>query len=139
MGEPAPPELLFYDGGCGLCHRAVLFVLRFDPQGRQFRFAPLGGPTFQEKLQGVDAQGLPDSIVVLTNAGAVLTRSSAMLHILRRLGGIWAPLGAMLRLVPRGLRDGAYDFVARVRHRLFARPKDACPLLPPALRARFLP
>lgn len=138
MAEPPPPELLFYDGDCGLCHRAVLFVLRHDPEGTRFRFAPLGGDAFKEKVTGQAAPDPPDSIVLLTNEGALLTRSGATVHILRRLGGMWGVLGAFLRLVPRPLRDAGYDFVARIRHRLFSRPKDACPLIPPALRARFL-
>ena len=32
----------------------------------------------------------------------------------------------------------AYDGVARVRLRLFARPTTACPMVPPHLRDRFL-
>ena len=41
--------------------------------------------------------------------------------------------------VPNVLADIAYDGVAAVRHRLFTRPTDACPILPPALRSRMLP
>ncbi|HZH02738.1 MAG TPA: DCC1-like thiol-disulfide oxidoreductase family protein [Myxococcaceae bacterium] len=40
--DASDSDILFYDGGCGLCHRAVRFVLARDPAGR-FRFAPLGG------------------------------------------------------------------------------------------------
>jgi hypothetical protein len=36
------------------------------------------------------------------------------------------------------LGDAAYDLVARLRHRLFALPPDACPVTPPHLRARFI-
>ena len=39
--------------------------------------------------------------------------------------------------VPRPLRDVAYDFVARVRYRIFGKTKEACPLMPPELRSRF--
>jgi len=44
-----------------------------------------------------------------------------------------------VRLVPRPLRDVVYRCVARVRRRIFAAPKDACPLLPKHLRERFVP
>jgi predicted DCC family thiol-disulfide oxidoreductase YuxK len=138
MAEPAPPELLFFDGNCGLCHRAVLFVLRHDREGTRFRFAPLHGEAFRENVKGPLATDIPDSVVVLANGGALLTRSAATVHILRRIGGVWALLGGLLWLVPRPLRDAGYDFIARIRHRLFARPKDACPLIPPTLRTRFL-
>ena len=50
---------IFYDGDCGLCHRAVRVVLAADPEGRAFRFAPLGGETFRALMQargaGLDA------------------------------------------------------------------------------------
>jgi predicted DCC family thiol-disulfide oxidoreductase YuxK len=54
-----------------------------------------------------------------------------------RLGGFWRVLAIIATAVPGNLQDAAYDTVARLRHRLFARPKDACPLLPAHLRGRF--
>jgi predicted DCC family thiol-disulfide oxidoreductase YuxK len=132
------PEILFYDGSCGLCHRAVRFLLWADREGRAFRFAPLGGSTFEARIPPSERRGLPDSMVLRTADGALLTRSAGALHVLRRLGGGWRVLAFFSGLVPRLLRDAAYDFVARVRFRLFARPDDACPVVPPALRARFL-
>jgi len=77
-------------------------------------------------------------MVVLTAEGALLTRSAGVLHVLRRLGGPWRVLAVLSRLVPRPLRDAVYDLVARVRLRLFERPDDACPVVPPHQRARFL-
>jgi predicted DCC family thiol-disulfide oxidoreductase YuxK len=132
------PDVLFYDGGCGLCHRAVRFVLWADPEGRAFRFAPLGGATFEAKVPASARAGLPDSMVVQTAEGVLLVRSAGVLHMLRRLGGGWRVLAFFFGLVPRPLRDAAYDSVARIRFRLFARPDDACPMVPPPLRSRFL-
>jgi len=134
----AGPDLLFFDGGCGLCHRAVRFVLWADPEGRAFRFAPLGGEAFEALVSAGERERLPDSLVVRTAGGALLTRSTGALHALRRLGGGWRALAVPLGVVPRPIRDAVYDFIARVRFRLFAKPKDACPLVPPPLRARFL-
>ena len=48
-------------------------------------------------------------------------------------------LAVALRLVPRALRDAAYDFVARRRLRWFGRASQACPLVPAHLRGRFAP
>jgi predicted DCC family thiol-disulfide oxidoreductase YuxK len=139
VGVGAPdPELLFYDGGCGLCHRSVRFVAAADRAGR-FRFAPLGGETFRALVPEDRRGALPDSIVVRRADGALLERSEAALHVLRRLGPGWRVVAALLALVPRRLRDAGYDFVAGRRLRWFARPEDACPLVPPHLRARFAP
>jgi predicted DCC family thiol-disulfide oxidoreductase YuxK len=132
-------EIAFYDGHCGLCHRAVRFVLAEDSLGTAFRFAPLQGETFAARVAAERRAGLPDSIVVETAEGALLVRSSAFLHILRRLGGGWRMLAAILAAIPRPVRDAAYDFVARIRYSIFGRRDDVCPIVPPDLRARFDP
>jgi predicted DCC family thiol-disulfide oxidoreductase YuxK len=59
--------------------------------------------------------------------------------MLKRLGGPWRAVAVLVGAFPRPLRDRVYDVVARLRHRLFARPGDACPVTPPDLRARFDP
>lgn len=135
----ADAETLFYDGHCGLCHRAVRFVLAEDSNDAAFRFAPLQGETFERLVPPGQRAGLPDSIVIQTREGALLVRSSAFIHILRRLGGGWRVVAGILAVVPRPLRDAAYDFVARVRYRIFGRQDDVCPLVLPELRKRFAP
>jgi predicted DCC family thiol-disulfide oxidoreductase YuxK len=76
-------------------------------------------------------------VVVRTASGELRVRSDAALHLLERLGGVWRVLGVLGRIVPRPLRDAAYDRLARVRKRLFRAPAEACPLLPAALATRF--
>ena len=130
-------ERLFYDGTCALCHGAVRFVLAHDPEGRTFRFAPLTSAAFRAAAKEEVRKTLPDSLVVQTEDGALLTRSEAVLHLLERLGGGFRILARAGRLVPRPLGDAAYDFVARVRYRVFGRKDEACPVIPQALRSRF--
>ena len=132
--EPAP--VLYYDGHCGLCHRAVRFVLAEDRAG-SLRFAPLASASFAGAVPEGRRRDLPDSIVLRMPDGALLARSAALLEIGQRLGGVWRIASLFGRLAPRAPLDRAYDGVARIRHRLFARPADACPVLPPDLRARF--
>ncbi len=134
----AGPALLFYDGACGLCHRTVRFVLAEDRGGDALRFSPLQGEAFAAAVPESVRRDLPDSIVLQLADGTVLVRSRAVLACADRLGGLWRVLATVGRAVPAGLLDRGYDFVARIRTRLFARPKDACPLLPPELRGRFL-
>jgi predicted DCC family thiol-disulfide oxidoreductase YuxK len=52
------------------------------------------------------------------------------------LGWPWRALGVLL-VLPRPLRDAAYDFVARRRYRWYGR-RESCRMPTPALRARFL-
>lgn len=133
----AGPERLYYDGHCGLCHRSVRLVLAEDRSGRALRFAPIDSDAFRDELPEERRSGLPDSLIIRTESGELLTRSRALLHVLAALGGFWRVLGAILGVVPRGLLDRGYDLIAAARHRLFSPPEAACPLVPPELRKRF--
>ena len=62
-------EVIFYDGHCGFCHRAVRWVLKRDPAGTRFRFAPLQGPTFLKRVPAFYRATLPDTIVLQTSDG----------------------------------------------------------------------
>jgi predicted DCC family thiol-disulfide oxidoreductase YuxK len=119
-------ETLFYDGHCGLCHRAVQFVLRHDREA-VFRFAPLQGSAYESMAQ--------DSMVVETSDGRVLLKSDAWIYILRRIG--WRVTAGVCAVFPRALRDWAYDRVAAVRFRIWGRSEELCPIIPPELRDRF--
>lgn len=133
------PDVVFYDGHCGLCHRTVRWLLAEDPDGTRFRYAALDSATLQERVAAETRATLPDSVVVLTWDGRLLTRFAAVRYLLARLGGAWRVMGAGLALVPLKIGDLGYEAVAKVRHRIFAAPAAACPLLPPTLRARMLP
>jgi predicted DCC family thiol-disulfide oxidoreductase YuxK len=133
------PATMFYDGECGLCHRAVRFALAEDRRGDQFRFAPLQGETFRTTIAPELDTPLPDSFVVLTPEGTILTRSAGVLYMLKRLGGAWRVIAALGGVVPRLIADALYDVVARSRKKIFATPANTCPMLPKALQARFDP
>jgi predicted DCC family thiol-disulfide oxidoreductase YuxK len=42
-------------------------------------------------------------------------------------------------VIPRPLRDAVYNFVARIRYRIFGRKTDLCPVMKPDERRRFDP
>jgi len=132
------PEIIFYDGHCGLCHGFVRFVVRRDHRAH-FVFAPLHGQHFLATVPPPQRVGLPDSVVVLDAQGRLLLKSSAVLYVMRRLGGIWRGASAVMGVLPASLRDFFYDRIARIRKKLFAPPPEVCPVLPPELRARFRP
>lgn len=132
-------DQFFYDGTCGLCHGAVRFVLARDRGGTAFTFAPLHGETFTAAVPADQRAALPDSVVIRTDAGALLARSDAAIYVFERLGGLWRVLGRTMRVVPKPARDLAYDFVASRRYRWFGRETSACPIVPQELRSRFHP
>jgi predicted DCC family thiol-disulfide oxidoreductase YuxK len=129
--------LIFYDGNCGLCHRAVRFFIAEDQEGKAFRFAPLNSNTFQVVTTATQRAALPDSMVVMTTEQELIVRSAAVIYLLKRLGGIWRVLASAAEIFPRRLRDGLYDLIASNRYQIAAKPKDICPMLPAHLRVRF--
>ncbi len=128
---------VFYDGACGLCHRAVRFLLAEDQEPAALRYAPIESERFNSAVPEASRADLPDSLILVTADGTLLTRSAGVLEIARRLGGVWRAGAALIGLVPAPALDALYDRVAAVRRHLFAAPDAACPLVPGHLRSRF--
>ena len=143
--DPLPPEehgqnpdsVILFDGVCNLCNAAVQWVLERDRAAR-FKFASLQSQAATDLLRksgvaGVEA--LPDSIALVDRDGVHL-RSDAALRIGRGLGFPYR-LITLTRPVPRSIRDGIYDWVARNRYRWFGK-RDTCMLPTPDRARRFL-
>ncbi len=137
----APAEIVvFFDGACGLCTRAVRLLAALDRRGA-LRFAPLDGETARRLgvagLAG-DPSGL-DTLVLVERDGAgcrTSVRSEAVLRAVRHLPGPWPLLARAAGFLPRPLLDGGYRLVARHRRRLGG---EACALDRGALRGRLMP
>lgn len=131
---------LLYDGSCGFCAESVQFVLRHDRRRRTLRFASLQGAVGADVRTRHPELETVDSVIWYENDAAgdvLLVRSSAVLRVLRYLGGVWRPLAWLGALVPRPLRDRAYDFVARHRHKL-VRGSPVCVIPTADQRERFV-
>lgn len=133
-------HLVLYDGVCGLCNRLLQFLLRHDHR-RVFSFAALQSHLGQSMVarSGGNPADLTTFYVVADYRTAfprVFVRSDAALFVAGELGWPWK--GAQwMRVVPKGIRDRAYDIVARSRYRLFGRD-DRCPIPTPEFRGRFI-
>ncbi|NGX61559.1 MAG: hypothetical protein K940chlam9_01046 [Chlamydiae bacterium] len=130
-------HLLFYDGDCPLCNRAVRFVLGADTQNH-FAFAPLHGETAQKELADLHTQHPDlDTLVLLQNYGSeneeTLLEAKGALRICWLLGGWYAPLG-LLSFLPGLLFDWGYRLIAKNRFKLFSKKLP----LPPHDPSRFL-
>ena len=134
---PCPDEpdgLILFDGVCVFCSRWVRLVMRLDRE-RRFRFLPIQsdrGRTLAVQ-HGIDPDA-PETNAVVWD-GRIWFKSDAALTVL----GVFpntAPL-AMLKGVPRALRDPLYDLIARNRYRIFGR-KAQCMVPSAAERERFL-
>jgi predicted DCC family thiol-disulfide oxidoreductase YuxK len=137
-GQQHTPVLV-YDGICALCNHAVRFVVDHDRNGT-IRFAPLGGDFSCSLLAEHPELRSVDSIIFVTFDAAgrsrVQTRSDAAIAVAQMMGGAFRLL-AMLRIVPRRIRNGFYDAIARRRYRWFGR-HETCPVPPAEVRARFI-
>jgi predicted DCC family thiol-disulfide oxidoreductase YuxK len=135
--QPAPDEpdgLILFDGVCVFCSRWVRFVIDRDP-GCQFRFLAIQsepGRVLATRF-GIDPE-VPQTNAVVWG-GRIFFKSDGALTVLRQLRST-RPLG-WLKVVPRLLRDPAYDLIARNRYRLFGRT-DVCMVPAPEDRSRFL-
>jgi predicted DCC family thiol-disulfide oxidoreductase YuxK len=136
---------VIFDGHCGLCNGLVRWLLHRDSQDR-LRFVSSDSPKIIELLarhgiNATDAGWTPDSFFVArdadTPAEALLIRSNATIAIFAELPTPWPAVGAVLRWIPRPLRDLGYRLVARWRYRIWGR-LEFCPIPDPALRKRFL-
>jgi predicted DCC family thiol-disulfide oxidoreductase YuxK len=140
MIETISGPIVLYDGVCGLCNRAVKFLLRRDRHDR-FRFAPLQSGFAAELLQRhrLDHTNL-DTVYAVRNYGTtdeqLLAKGDALLLFAETLGGIWS-VARLARLVPRPVRNRLYDFVAHHRYRVFGK-SESCMLPDPAYRHKFL-
>jgi len=126
--------LLFY-GACNLCINVVNFTIKRDSK-EKIKFAALQSESGQALLKKF---GLPtndfDSFVFIIGEKYFL-KSSAGLHVLRELGGVWKLFYAFI-IFPGPFRDFIYNMVAKTRYRIFGK-RDACIIPTPEVKRRFL-
>ena len=116
-------NILLFDGYCNLCSRLVNFIIKRDKKAKFF-FVSLQSASGQSLLKKF---GLPtddfDSVVYIRSDKYFL-KSSAILHILKDLGGIWK-LFFIFIIVPNFVRDFIYKIIAKTRYKIFGR-HDSC-------------
>jgi len=117
--------VVLYDGVCNMCNKAVDVALEKDPRGRKLRFAALQSEVGRGLLVfcGRDAVDLSSMIVVRPD-GTCLAQSDAALFVGKQLDG--SPLlsgasRALSGLLPKAVRDVAYDTLAANRYKVLGR------------------
>lgn len=128
--------VLYFDGLCNLCNGAVQYIIRHDKQGL-FRFASLqseAGRQVQDVYRKQYGQ-VPDSLILQVN-DKIYSRSDAALRA-AILTHRWAALSKVCLVIPKFIRDGIYNIIAKNRYRWFGK-KESCMIPTPELQSRFL-
>jgi predicted DCC family thiol-disulfide oxidoreductase YuxK len=129
-------RIVLYDGVCGLCSRAVRFLIKRD-RDRALVYAPLQGDTAAAlRAKHPEIPANLDTIVFIEEDGRVFLRSKAFLHVSRYLTRPWR-WGYHFRWMPAFLLDLGYRVIARVRYRIWGK-KEQCDLPSPEERTLFL-
>ena len=130
--------VLLYDGTCGVCNKAVQFIIRHDRQ-RSMLFAAVQSRfgmavrARHPELEGIDSIVLVEKYLVDER---VFFKSDAALRVAGYLGGAWR-LFLIGYVVPRAIRDFFYDEFAKRRYKWFGK-YDPCLMPDGHVRARFL-
>ena len=85
--DPNHP-LIVFDGVCVLCNRAVDFIIQRDRR-KIFRFAQIQSDAGTAIVSALDIGDAPTASVYLIEGDNTYTKSTAVLRILRLLGGVW--------------------------------------------------
>jgi len=129
------PFIILFDGMCNLCNGAVQFVIKHDPAGK-FKFAALQSESGQALLRQTGLSQTEFDTFVYFKEDRYVVKSTAVLQLLRELGGGWKLL-YVLMVIPRPLRDFVYDRIAQSRFKIFGRRAN-CMVPTPELQSRFI-
>ncbi|NPC93963.1 thiol-disulfide oxidoreductase DCC family protein [Bacillus sp. WMMC1349] len=133
--DKEPERIILFDGVCNLCDRSVQFVIKHDPEGL-FSFASLQSDIGQKLLKKYHLPVEHFDSLILIKAGQTYRKSTAVLHIVKSLPGLWRYLSLFL-VIPRPLRDSVYSLIAKYRHKWFGK-KDKCLIPDRDIKKRFL-
>ncbi len=125
--------LFVFDGTCVLCSGGASWIMRHDPTAR-IAFTPAQGAIGQALYRHYGL-AIDDTYLFLAE-GRAYGLSEGYFRVARVLGGPWR-LAAVLRLIPRALRDALYRLIARNRYRWFG-SAEHCALLTAEQRSRLL-
>jgi predicted DCC family thiol-disulfide oxidoreductase YuxK len=127
--------VLFFDGDCAFCSKSVQQVARFD-QNSRISFAPLQGKLAQKSgFQKYISENGGSMVLLRESDGKIFTHSDSWIELCHALGGFWK-IVALIRFIPKSLRDLVYRWFARNRYQLMGKT-DACMLPSPELLKRL--
>ncbi len=110
-------KTIIYDGECSLCLGVVRFIRRYGKKA-DFELIPQQSAEGASLISKYLISSKDTSSVIYLADGKYFLRSSAVLHILKDMGGWWR-LFYVFILVPPSLRDALYRIIAKYRRLFF--------------------
>lgn len=127
-------NIILFDGVCNLCNGVVVFLIKRDKKAL-FRFATIQSGTGELLLERYNIKSKNTTLYYFRD-DVCFIKSTAILHILRDLGGGWRFFYSLI-VIPACLRDAIYLFISRNRYRWFGKKND-CVIPTREIRNRFL-
>jgi len=127
--------VIIFDGICNLCCGWIQYLIRKD-KTMKFRFVSIQSETGQKLLNEVNENDKKMESIIYLKENLYFRESSAVLEILTDIGGIWK-LVAVLKLIPKPIRDKIYRIIAKRRYSYFGK-RTTCLLPTPENKKRFL-
>ena len=127
--------VILFDGVCNFCNSAVNFVIKRD-KGSKIKFSPIQSSHGQQIIKEHDFHLTYLSSFIFIEKGVLYTRSTAALKLCKYLDGAW-PIAYGFIIVPKFIRDGIYNLIAKNRYKWFGQ-QDKCMVPTPDLKKRFL-
>ena len=127
--------IILFDGICNLCNRSVQFIIKQDKE-KVYRFAAFQSKAGQKLLQQYNLPLKQYSSFLLIENNKAYSQSTAALKVAKNLSGL-VKLAVVFNIVPAGIRNIVYNFVARNRYQWFGK-KESCMVPTQDLKARFL-
>jgi predicted DCC family thiol-disulfide oxidoreductase YuxK len=133
---PKGKKIILFDGICNLCESSVLFVIKYDKKDI-FRFVALQSDLGIEIVKhiGLNPKHI-DSVILYEPGISYFYKSAAAIEIAKDLGGFFH-MGALFKIIPNGLRNLLYDFIAKNRYSWYGK-KESCWTPSDELKSKFL-
>ena len=107
-------RVVIFDGFCTLCNKTIKILIKIDKE-KILMYTSLQGE-YIKKLN------IPQNIdsIIFYEEGVLYYKSTAVLKILRSLGGMWV-LVNIFYVIPLFIRDFIYAIIAKYRYDIFGK------------------
>ena len=127
--------VIIFDGICNLCCGWIQYLIRID-KTMKFRFVSIQSERGQKLLNVIHENDKMTESIIYLKENKSFRESSAVLEILTDIGGVWK-LIAVLKLIPKPIRNKLYQLIAKKRYHYFGK-RTTCLLPSPENKKRFL-